>query len=174
MKSTYPVSEQCIGDSMYCLNGYTVSMWLFIKPTDVHGYVFSLWNDQNGFAVHYERLTETEVNVTIAFREDDLQQNFTLSHRTYRWFHLAFARYNSHIMTFWLNGDEQNAMEETDFLSSPVGVGGSTYLVFGANGEYDPPTQITSSVVFDEFYFREGIDATSIIQAEYGKLGSNS
>ena len=171
LRSPYPLSGQCIGDIHYCHNGFSSSLWTFIKPLNGIGTVMSVWNAVRGFAVTYMQTSLRDVEVNVIFRNESVETSMSFAYKTYRWAHIVFAYDNGDNATLpsteiWLNGRN---ISHTTITTTIVGgdVNDDVYLVIGANGESDPPMDI-SEAILDDLVFTETPLSSGEIEELFG------
>ena len=171
LRSPYPLSGQCIGDIHYCHNGFSLSLWTFIKPLSGIGTILSVWKAVRGFAVTYTQTSFRDVEVNVIFRNESVKTSMSFAYKTYRWAHIVFAYDNGDNVTLpsteiWLNGRN---ISYTTITTTIVGgdVNDDVYLVIGANGESDPPMDI-SEAILDDLVFTETPLSSEEIEELFG------
>ena len=165
MKSVIPFYHECFSNPGRCVTGFTVSFWMFLRPTYSTGHIVNAYNSgaNHGWTVTYTTNVDQTLDIHFSIVSPTQRYETTTQLPPRTWSHLACSWGTSN--QIWVNGTNQNAAWTT--VASTIGTEGDVTLVFGTDSD---SFNQHSDMAIDEFNFQEQVRTDAAILAEFGRL----
>ena len=171
--SKVPFYLGCFGSPRGCREGFTMSLWVFIRPQSNEGSILEAVNEREGISLYISNISNSGAQLIANIY--DLKANYSIDFQTpvREWVFLAISWTPSVQSLYVINNGSVNinsnwsSINVTQYkledMDSYYPEDRDIYLTLGGG-------KINTNVALDELYFKEWILNDAEIWGEYGKV----